>query len=353
MFGLFLENGPFTVTRNKTLDMRKYSWNKCHNMLYLDNPVGTGFSFTEDERGYATNETHIARDVYSALIQFFKLFSELRSNDFYVTGESYAGKYVPAVSYAIKQNNIKADIKINLKGMAIGNGLTDPGNQLQYGDFLYQVGLLDINGKNLFRQYEERGRTLVKQRKFEEAFSVFDELLNGDLTKQPSLFKNLTGFDYYFNILYNKVNGDSDNDMVQWFQRADVRKSIHVGNSTFIAASKKVEDYLKGDVMESVADLIADILQDHKVLIYNGQLDVIIAYTTVENYLRNLNWTLVEEYKKAQRKIWYVGDELAGYSKTVGNLIEVLVRNAGHLVPSDQPKWALDLITRFTSNKKF
>lgn len=48
---------------------------------------------------------------------------------------------------------------------------------------------------------------------------------------------------------------------------------------------------------------------------------------------------------------WYVGTELAGYVKQAGKLTEVLVRAAGHMVPSDQPKWAWDLITRFTRNK--
>lgn len=125
MFGLFMENGPFIVTANKTLELRKYSWNKSHNLLYIDNPVGTGFSFTDNDKGYATNETDVGRDVHTALVQFFKLFPELQGNDFYVTGESYAGKYVPAVSHAIKDYNIKAETKINLKGLAIGNGLTD------------------------------------------------------------------------------------------------------------------------------------------------------------------------------------------------------------------------------------
>ena len=48
-----------------------------------------------------------------------------------------------------------------------------------------------------------------------------------------------------------------------------------------------------------------------------------------------------------------VGKELAGYSKKVGNLVQVLVRNAGHMVPYDQPRWAFDMINRFTSGKDF
>ncbi|XP_033182920.1 venom serine carboxypeptidase [Bombus vancouverensis nearcticus] len=353
LYGLFLENGPFIVTENKTLEMREYSWNKCHNLLYIDNPVGTGFSFTENEKGYATNETDVGRDVHTALVQFFKLFPELQTNDFYVTGESYGGKYVPAVSHAIKDYNIKAQTKINLKGLAIGNGLTDPLNQLEYGDYLYQIGLVDLNGRNQIHTYEKKGKDLIKKGKYIEAFNLFDELIDGDLSKKPSLFKNLTGFDYYFNFLHNQDPSNDSDYMLQWLQTADIRKTIHVGNLTFNIESTKVEEYLKGDIMQSMAVLVEDLVQHYRVLIYNGQLDIIVAYPLTENYIQNLKWPGAEKYKTAQRKAWYVGTELAGYSKTVNNLTEVLVRNAGHMVPSDQPKWALDLITRFTHHKSF
>ncbi|CAL7950491.1 unnamed protein product [Xylocopa violacea] len=352
LFGLFMENGPFVVTSNKTLAMRKYSWNFSHNLLYIDNPVGTGFSFTDDDKGYAVNETDVGRDVHTALVQFFKLFPELQSNDFYVTGESYGGKYVPAVSHAIKDYNIKAKTKINLKGLAIGNGLTDPENQLLYGDYLYQLGLLDANGRELFHKYEEKGRKLIKEGKYIDAFNLFDELLDSDLTNSPSLFKNLTGFDYYFNYLHTQDTNDSDY-MVEWLQRADIRKAIHVGNCTFHVEAKEVEEHLKADVMQSLAVLIADLTQHYRVLLYNGQLDIIVAYPLTENYMQKLKWAGAEKYKTAKRKKWFVGNELAGYSKTVDNFTEVLVRNAGHMVPSDQPKWAFDLITRFTHNKRF
>ena len=66
----------------------------------------SGYSFTNS--CYATTEKEVANDLYEALMQFFQLFPNLKNNDFYVTGESYAGKYVPAISYKIhKQNKLK------------------------------------------------------------------------------------------------------------------------------------------------------------------------------------------------------------------------------------------------------
>ncbi|XP_016411829.1 probable serine carboxypeptidase CPVL [Sinocyclocheilus rhinocerous] len=126
MFGLFVEHGPYFVHKNLTLGYRDFPWTSRYSVLYIDNPVGTGWSFTEDDRGFAQNQDDVGRDLYSALIQFFQIFSEFQSNPFYATGESYAGKYVPAIGYYIHKNNPSAKVKINFKGVAIGDGLCDP-----------------------------------------------------------------------------------------------------------------------------------------------------------------------------------------------------------------------------------
>lgn len=70
---------------------------------------------------------------------------DMADRDFYVTGESYAGHYVPAVSNRIFLENNKPEVekKINLKGFAIGNGLTDPGIQYGgYSDYALRNGLI-------------------------------------------------------------------------------------------------------------------------------------------------------------------------------------------------------------------
>ena len=78
-----------------------------------------GFSFTGKDECYAKNEEDVASDLYEALQQFFTLFPDLRqNNDFFVSGESYAGKYVPAITFKIHtMNEATKDKKklINLK----------------------------------------------------------------------------------------------------------------------------------------------------------------------------------------------------------------------------------------------
>ena len=92
LFGLFVENGPYSVDASADLHERDIAWTHDFNMLYIDQPVGTGYSFTGDDAGFATNEDEVARDLHETLRQFYLIFPELLNNDFYITGESYAGK---------------------------------------------------------------------------------------------------------------------------------------------------------------------------------------------------------------------------------------------------------------------
>ena len=91
--GLFVENGPYSVTQNLDLNIRATGWNNLYNMLYIDQPVGTGFSFTGNDAGYANNNEELASDLYEFMIQFYTMFPYLVANELYFVGESYAGKY--------------------------------------------------------------------------------------------------------------------------------------------------------------------------------------------------------------------------------------------------------------------
>lgn len=354
LYGLFTENGPFSVRSDLKLQPRKYSWHLNHHLIYIDNPVGTGFSFTDKEEGYSTNETQVGANLHNALQQFFALFPDLQQHPFFVTGESYGGKYVPAVAHTIHRHNADAKVKLNMQGIAIGNGLCDPFHQLVYGDYLYQLGLIDGNTRDQFHQYEAKGRDCISKKDFECAFDVFDELINGDQYPSGSLFKNASGFTTYFNYLQTSPD-PSDEYMGKFLQLAETRRAIHVGNNSFhdLEGENKVEDHLKLDVMQSVMPYLNELLHSYRVVIYNGQLDIIVAYPLTMNYVTKLNFPGMEDYKKAPRHIWRVDGEIAGYAKEAGNLVEVLVRNAGHMVPKDRPKWALDLLMRLTHGKKY
>ncbi|XP_072365490.1 probable serine carboxypeptidase CPVL isoform X2 [Scyliorhinus torazame] len=286
MFGLFVEHGPYVVTKNLTLEARKVPWTSKYSMLYIDNPVGTGFSFTDHDEGYAQNEDDVGRDLYSALLQFFQIFYEYQQNDFYATGESYAGKYVPAIGYHIHMHNPTAKVKINFKGMAIGDGLCDP-----------EV--------------------------------LFDALLNGDVVKYPSFFKNATGCTNYYNFLQCTEPLDQIY-FGAYLSRSEVRNSIHVGNLTFHDGSE-VEKHLLNDFMQSVKPWVAILMNNYRVLMYSGQLDVIVAAPLTERFLLTVPWSKAEEFKNAKRYFWFINrsdTEVAGYVRNVGDFYQRVVNTA-------------------------
>ena len=349
MFGLFVETGPFNADADLNLVARNLSWTNTNNMLYIDSPTGTGFSFTDDEAGYATNQDDVARDLYSALTQFFAAFEMFQDNAFYVTGESYGGKYVPAISYKLHVENPTAELKVNLKGMAIEAGLVDPINQMDYGEFLYNIGLIDASQREEFDTIATETIDLINQGDLLSAFYRCDPALLGMQYPYPTLFMNTTGFFNVFNYLFPVNPNIPDSSAVSAFLELPAsRASIHVGDVPFVGQSMVVAQHLFGDIMNTTKPMVAALLDaGYKVMIHSGQVDVIVAYPQVERWVTSMEWHGAEEYRDAERIIWREQGEIAGYVRHVDNLQQVMVRNAGHDVPVDQSAWAYSLITKF------
>ncbi len=95
LFGLFSEMGPYTLTEDLQPVKRNVTWNKDNAMLFIDNPVGAGFSFTDLPDGFCNDSKGcVAKNLYSLLSQFYTLHEHMQSNPLYITGESYGGHYV-------------------------------------------------------------------------------------------------------------------------------------------------------------------------------------------------------------------------------------------------------------------
>jgi len=166
-------------------------------------------------------------------------------------------------------------------------------------------------------------------------------------------FTNITGTLNYFNFL------DPDyppNPYPQYLNLRDTRAKIHVGNITFWDYNITAEKYLIGDWMVSVKPWLEVLLDNYKVLIYNGQNDIILGAPIVENFLNTVEWSGAQDYRRAQKLIWKLrpnDQAVAGYVKEVKNFRQVVVRNAGHLLPLDQPERAFDMIDKFVQGVSF
>jgi len=145
LVALFNENGPYTINEDLSLSINPYSWNTNANVLWIDQPTNTGYSYSDFGDLGVTNEAEMAEDMYEFFQTFFTKYPKYAPLPFYVTGESYAGHYIPALSAKIfreNMNNTKG-IRINLRGLAIGNGLVDPLLQYpEYAPYAYDHGVV-------------------------------------------------------------------------------------------------------------------------------------------------------------------------------------------------------------------
>lgn len=126
--GSLLENGPLRLIKTEEGvrgDVLKgQAWTAEANMLYLDQPVGVGYSFGSL---VYKGQAEVRKYSIAFLKGFFEKYPEMADRPFFVTGESYGGKYEPNIADAILEyNKANPNKKINLKGMIVGNGYVDP-----------------------------------------------------------------------------------------------------------------------------------------------------------------------------------------------------------------------------------
>lgn len=122
--GFFYEMGPFVVspTNYSQLTLREHRWNRIANMVYLESPVGVGFSYSDDGVYTITDDT-AATDNRAAVEAFYVRFPNFKENELFITGESYAGIYVPTLAEAIVQGQLDGTYTgARLTGIAVGNG---------------------------------------------------------------------------------------------------------------------------------------------------------------------------------------------------------------------------------------
>ncbi|XP_077483068.1 putative serine carboxypeptidase CPVL isoform X1 [Amblyomma americanum] len=354
LMGLFVEHGPYYVDENYAAQLREITWTRTISVLYVDNPVGTGFSFTQSDDGYARNMSDVSRDMLEFLQQFFTLFDNYSSNDFYLAGESYAGKYVSAIGAALHQSRGELRVSVHLKGLSIGNGVIDSKTMLIYGHHLYEIGLMDRRQAAYMQKECDLAAELIREERYTEASSIMMELFLGTILGGPTYFENVTGYDYVYNYLITK-KPESHTRYEKFVHTSAVRHAIHVGGAQFSENKSTVVLHFKADLMKSVRDEFALLIDNYKALHYSGQLDIAVPYTATEAFMSSLQWSGAQEFASAPQQIWRSadGDEVLGYVKKANNFTMVLVRNGGHILPYDQPEVASELISGFVNGVSF
>uniref|UniRef100_A0A8C4ND68 Carboxypeptidase n=1 Tax=Eptatretus burgeri TaxID=7764 RepID=A0A8C4ND68_EPTBU len=148
MEGLLSEHGPYLIQPDGvTLVYNPYSWNLVSNVLYIEAPAGVGFSYSHDA-SYTTNDDEVSLNNLLALKQFFQLFPEFIKNEFYITGESYGGFYVPTLAVRVMEEG-----SLNLMGLVIGNGLSSW--KMNDDSLIYFANYHGLFGSDLWMRLQE------------------------------------------------------------------------------------------------------------------------------------------------------------------------------------------------------
>lgn len=348
---VFLENGPYRLdAKSSRLGRRQGAWTARHNMLYFDNPVGTGYSFTGSPDGMSKTVGEISRSLIEALRQFFIMFPEMQSRDLYIAGESFGGKMAIALSHAILHPCLPQpadkNAGFNLKGVMVINGLVDVASQLDKSDIAYNLGMVDEAGRDEMKAVADEQLRLMREGRWLDALKLSKDECGSAVSPQETGMAGLTNY-----LLWNGTQDDGFADLAQ---HAYIRSALHVGSTPFTARASAVAAALRDDLAVSALPMLAELADSPvRVLMLSGQMDMCLPYRLTANFLRGMAWAGADQWLAAPRVTWCVRGQLAGYAKTVGGLSHVLVRNAGHYLGQDQPRWAANVAATFTGGGSF
>ncbi|KAJ9244760.1 hypothetical protein DTO207G8_6330 [Paecilomyces variotii] len=402
MIGLFQENGPCGIDSNGKVYNSPYSWSNASNMLYIDQPTQTGFSYSIPVPGYVDSDTGdiitlpnntcpdyakdsscgtysypnvtltanstdaAAPNFYRALQGFMGAFPQYSREKFHFTTESYGGHYGPVFNeYIEKQNkNLAPGAKeIKLESVMIGNGWYDPIIQYQayynftvypgntYDYLPYNASITSLLYNNLYGPGNCLDQLLdcAAHPAINEICSTADTFCANHV---ESIYDNYLGRDEYdfrelvpdpfpYSFYINYLNTPS----IQTAIGAYVNFT-ESNNAVYLAFSSTGDDGRRSNTTQDVASLLA---QNISVVMYAGDADY------------NCNWLGGEAVAIS---VDAPGFQEAGYTnistsdgivhgqvRQAGKFAFVRVYESGHEVPFYQPELALEMFRRVVSGR--
>ncbi|PKA54982.1 Serine carboxypeptidase-like 34 [Apostasia shenzhenica] len=358
-YGAAEELGPFlTQDGAPELKLNEHSWNKEANLLFLEAPVGVGFSYTNTSSEILNlSDEFTARDSYIFLVNWFERFPQFKSHDFYIVGESYAGHYIPQLAEKIFDENKRASKEkyINLKGFMLGNAAIDAeADDRGMVDYAYHHGLISdelykgVKEKCDFNLNDTAQTTACDglMSSFYDFFNIIDGYSlytplctkYNDISSLRQWRKKLMGYDpcepHYTTVYMN---------------RPDVQKALHANETNITypwAHCNDVNGYWNY-TEESTLPIIRKLINGGlRVWVFSGDVDGRVPVTSTRYALNKLGL----KTKKAWSP-WYTSKQVGGWMIIYDGLTFVTVRGAGHEVPVLKPKEALQLVAHFLANK--
>ncbi|PAN07218.1 hypothetical protein PAHAL_1G319300 [Panicum hallii] len=377
-YGEAEELGPFLVQKGKPeLKWNNYSWNTEANLMFLESPVGVGFSYTNTSSDLQKLGDKItADDAYVFLLNWFKRFPQYKSHDFYIAGESYAGHYVPQLSEKIFDGN-RAGPKesyINFKGLMVGNALMD--------DETDQTGMIDYAWDHAV--ISDRVYADVKARCNFSMVNVTDAC-SAALQEYFAVYHLIDMYSLYTPVCTDGSGSSAARDghrkvavhgaaprifskyrgwimkpagydpctaeyAEAYFNRPDVQAALHANVTKIGYNWTHCSDVIStwNDAAFSTLPIIRKLIAGGlRVWVFSGDTDGRIPVTATRLTLNKLGLKTVQEWTP-----WYDHLQVGGWTIVYEGLTFVTIRGAGHEVPMHAPRQALTLFSNFLAGTK-
>uniref|UniRef100_A0A0E0LXZ6 Carboxypeptidase n=1 Tax=Oryza punctata TaxID=4537 RepID=A0A0E0LXZ6_ORYPU len=373
-YGNFMEIGPLDTN----LKPRTSTWLSKADLLFVDNPVGTGFSYVEgsDRTLLARTDAEAASDLTTLLCQLYRN-TRLQGSPLYIVAESYGGKFAVTTALAALKAIHAGRLAANLAGIALGNSWISPEDSvLSWGPLLYQVSRLDENGLYLSDRLAQQIKAQVKATQFLEAENTWQNLESIILEEANSIdFYNFLKDDSlsaattttqrllaslgqsrrrYSSYLSSKVTKEGG---FEGIMNTVIRDKLRIipKNVTWREQSDDVFEALAGDFMKPRIHEVDELLKlGLNVTIYSGQLDLICATKGTLDWIQKLKWDGLKNFTSSRRVPLYCsGGEADGtqaFLKSYKNLKFYWILGAGHMVPIDNPCPALKMLGDITQS---
>ncbi|XP_077286661.1 retinoid-inducible serine carboxypeptidase-like [Arctopsyche grandis] len=350
-YGNFEILGPLDLD----LNLRNTTWVNDFNVLFVDNPVGTGYSYVENPSLFTTDNKQIAADLLTLMKNFYEQLPQFKKSPFYIYGQSYGGKMAVDFAHLIYKESRLGNIQSNISGVAMGNSWISPVDSvLSWAPFLYQVSLVDDKGEKEILSQAEYTKQVFDQGLYEQATDEW-------ATTEYVILDKTDGVDFY-NILTKMERGSSHNKRTIKQQAVDrqtynkyyssraydldqlmngivkealgIPRTVHWGSQ-----SGDVFDYLAVDFMKPVIDVVETLLNETNlnVHVYNGNVDLIVDTPGQMVWINKLKWNESADFQTAPRKTIWVNNIMEGYEKQGGKFTMFWINVAGHSVPRDNP----------------
>ncbi|XP_058067425.1 serine carboxypeptidase-like 32 [Magnolia sinica] len=363
-YGATQEIGPFIIDSDGGLKFNPYSWNKEANMLFLESPVGVGFSYSNTTSDYSIlGDDFTANESYTFLHKWFAKFPSYRKQNFFIAGESYAGKYVPELAELIYDRNKDPSLYIDLKGFLLGNPETSDGHDWQ--------GLVDYAWSHAVVS-DETHQIIKRSCDFhsnntwdnEDCTNAVDEVLNQykhidiySLYTSVCTRNSTSSDDEGMQIMYRssskmmpRVMGGYDpcldNYAKVFYNKPEVQKALHVSDGHLL----KNWSICNNEIFEGWKDSKASVLPIYKKLIaaglriwvYSGDTDGRVPVLSTRYSLSELGLPITRSWR-----YWYHQQQVGGWLQEYDGLTFATFRGAGHAVPIFKPSESLAFFTSF------